>query len=111
MHNDESLARVYLAASCYLVHCLRYAPLSRSHGNSPVPNHQKQLHSRRNYTDFIYHGVFCHRILGKIGGIPALGPGMANVLPQLPRGQILKATASPAAREIYYSKVEQKDAA
>eukprot|EP00878_Enallax_costatus_P014903 GHUV01015603.1.p1 GENE.GHUV01015603.1~~GHUV01015603.1.p1 ORF type:complete len:402 (+),score=168.86 GHUV01015603.1:387-1592(+) len=51
------------------------------------------------------------RILGKIGGIPALGPGMASVLPQLPKGQILKATASPAAREIYYSKVEHKDAA
>eukprot|EP00879_Flechtneria_rotunda_P000954 GHRR01001087.1.p1 GENE.GHRR01001087.1~~GHRR01001087.1.p1 ORF type:complete len:402 (+),score=164.46 GHRR01001087.1:248-1453(+) len=50
------------------------------------------------------------KILGKIGGIPAL-PGMGSVVPQLPRGQILKATASPAAREIYYSKVEDKDAA
>lgn len=49
------------------------------------------------------------RILGKIGGVPAL-PGMGAV-PVPPKGQILKATASPAAREIYYSKVEEKDAA
>lgn len=51
------------------------------------------------------------RILGKIGGVPALGPGMGAVLPALPKGQILKATASPAAIEIHYSKAENKDAA
>lgn len=50
------------------------------------------------------------RILGKIGGVPALGPGMGAVLPALPKGTILKATASPAAIEIHYSKAEGKDA-
>jgi len=50
------------------------------------------------------------RILGKIGGVPALGPAMAGMLPKLPKGQVLKATASPAAREIHYSKAEDKDA-
>jgi hypothetical protein len=53
-----------------------------------------------------------NRILGKVGGVPALGAGMALVLP--PGGaqsQVLKATASPAAREIAYSKVENKEAA
>jgi hypothetical protein len=35
---------------------------------------------------------------------------MGAVLPALPKGQILKATASPAAIEIHYSKAENKDA-
>jgi hypothetical protein len=35
---------------------------------------------------------------------------MAGMLPKLPKGQVLKATASPAAREIHYSKAEDKDA-
>lgn len=49
------------------------------------------------------------RILGKIGGVPALGPGA--VLPQLPTGDPhLKATGSMAAREITYTKAEGKDA-
>ncbi|KIZ00082.1 hypothetical protein MNEG_7879 [Monoraphidium neglectum] len=49
------------------------------------------------------------RILGKIGGVPALGPG--TVIPKLPTGGPgLRATASSAAREINYSKVEGKDA-
>lgn len=48
------------------------------------------------------------RILGKYGGQPALGAGL--VLSRLPRDSILKATGSPAAREIQYSKVEQQDA-
>ncbi|GFR45254.1 hypothetical protein Agub_g6360 [Astrephomene gubernaculifera] len=48
------------------------------------------------------------KILGKYGGVPALGAGL--VLPRLQRDSILKATASPAAREIHYSKVENKDA-
>ncbi|KAF8055038.1 SEC3A [Scenedesmus sp. PABB004] len=51
------------------------------------------------------------RILGRIGGVPALGPGSAAVLPAAPRGVALKATASAAAREIHYSRVEDKDAA
>eukprot|EP00775_Hariotina_reticulata_P003429 gene3429-3701_t len=51
------------------------------------------------------------KILGRIGGVPALGPAMAGMLPKVPKAQVLKATASPAAREIYYSKVEDKDAA
>jgi len=48
------------------------------------------------------------RILGRIGGAPALVQhgGCAKV----PKAQVLKATASPAAREIHYSKVEDKDA-
>jgi hypothetical protein len=50
-----------------------------------------------------------YRILGKIGGVPALGPG--TVIPKLPTGGPgLRATASSAAREINYSKVEGKDA-
>ncbi|GLC35212.1 hypothetical protein PLESTB_000566200 [Pleodorina starrii] len=48
------------------------------------------------------------KILGKYGGTPALGAGL--VLPRLQRDSILKATGSPAAREIHYSKVEKKDA-
>ncbi|KAG2499571.1 hypothetical protein HYH03_002516 [Edaphochlamys debaryana] len=48
------------------------------------------------------------KILGKYGGVPALGAGL--VLPRLQRESILKATGSPAAREIHYSKVEGKDA-
>mmetsp|Transcript_5009 Transcript_5009/g.10835 ORF Transcript_5009/g.10835 Transcript_5009/m.10835 type:complete len:453 (+) Transcript_5009:1-1359(+) len=48
------------------------------------------------------------RILGKYGGTPALGG--AAVLPRVAKEAILKATASPAAREIQYSKVEHKDA-
>jgi hypothetical protein len=49
------------------------------------------------------------RILGKIGGVPALGPGTA--IPKLPTGGPgLRATGSAAAREIQYSKVEGKDA-
>ncbi|PNH10307.1 hypothetical protein TSOC_002963, partial [Tetrabaena socialis] len=48
------------------------------------------------------------KILGKYGGAPALGAGL--VLPRLQRDAILKATGSPAAREIRYSKVENKEA-
>lgn len=48
------------------------------------------------------------KILGKYGGVPALGMGL--VLPRAPRNTILKATASPAAVEIHYSKTEDKDA-
>ncbi|MEW5306850.1 MAG: hypothetical protein WDW36_009288 [Sanguina aurantia] len=48
------------------------------------------------------------KILGKYGGQPALGAGL--VLSRLPRDSILKATGSPAAREIQYSRVEQQDA-
>ncbi|GLI69313.1 hypothetical protein VaNZ11_013892 [Volvox africanus] len=48
------------------------------------------------------------KILGKYGGIPALGAGL--VLPKFQRDAILKATGSAAAREIHYSKVENKDA-
>ncbi|EFJ51132.1 hypothetical protein VOLCADRAFT_87898 [Volvox carteri f. nagariensis] len=55
------------------------------------------------------------KILGKYGGIPALGAG--RLLPKVQRDAILKqlhsfvATGSAAAREIHYSKVENKDAA
>lgn len=49
------------------------------------------------------------RILGKYGGVPALGTNA--VLPRLMKESILKATGSPAAREIHYSRVENKDAA
>lgn len=48
------------------------------------------------------------RILGKIGGVPALGPG--TVIPRLPANPHLRATGSSAAREITYSKAEGKDA-
>ncbi|KAI8472421.1 MAG: hypothetical protein J3K34DRAFT_519757 [Monoraphidium minutum] len=49
------------------------------------------------------------RILGRMGGVPALGPGV--VMPKLPSGgPALRATGSAAAREISYSKVEGKDA-
>jgi hypothetical protein len=48
------------------------------------------------------------KILGKYGGTPALGP--AHVMMAAPRGNILKATASPAAIEIHYGKQEGKDA-
>jgi len=48
------------------------------------------------------------RILGKVGGVPALGGGMK--LPVLPRDQVLRATGGTAAREIHYSKMEGKDA-
>lgn len=55
------------------------------------------------------HLQFCaHRILGKIGGVPALG-GMMK-LPVLPRDQVLRATGGTAAREIHYSKMEGRDA-
>lgn len=43
------------------------------------------------------------RILGKYGGVPAMGSGMVMPLP--PKDMKLKATASPAAIEIQYSKV------
>lgn len=43
------------------------------------------------------------RILGKYGGVPAMGGGL--IMGRLPRDLILKATASPAAVEIQYSKV------
>ncbi|KAG2432509.1 hypothetical protein HXX76_008854 [Chlamydomonas incerta] len=49
------------------------------------------------------------KILGRYGGVPALGGGLA--LTRLMKESILKATGSPAAREIHYSKVENKDAA
>ncbi|KAG2454071.1 hypothetical protein HYH02_001111 [Chlamydomonas schloesseri] len=49
------------------------------------------------------------KILGRYGGVPALGAGL--ILPRLMKDSILKATGSPAAREIHYSKVENKDAA
>lgn len=47
------------------------------------------------------------RILGKVGGVPALG---AMKLPVLPRDQVLRATGGTAAREIHYSKMEGRDA-
>lgn len=49
-----------------------------------------------------------NRILGKYGGVPAIGSGL--VLPRPSKDMILKATASPAAREIQYSRVENRDA-
>jgi len=48
------------------------------------------------------------RIVGKYGGAPALGSGL--VLPSKPRNTILKATGTPAAREIAYSVSEGRDA-
>jgi hypothetical protein len=49
------------------------------------------------------------RILGKIGGVPAFGPGV--VMPQVPSGGPgLRATGSAAAREMHYSKMEGRDA-
>jgi hypothetical protein len=52
--------------------------------------------------------VWCvFSILGKVGGVPALG-GMK--LPVLPRDQVLRATGGTAAREIHYSKMEGRDA-
>jgi hypothetical protein len=49
------------------------------------------------------------RILGKIGGVPALGGGF--VMPALPTGgAALRATGSAAARELHYSKMENRDA-
>lgn len=47
------------------------------------------------------------RILGKIGGVPAFG-GMA--MGRIPRELILKASGGAAAREVHYSKMENKDA-
>ncbi|KAF5841104.1 hypothetical protein DUNSADRAFT_14279 [Dunaliella salina] len=48
------------------------------------------------------------RIVGKYGGAPALGKSL--VLPSKPRDTILKATGTPAAREIAYSVSEGRDA-
>lgn len=51
-------------------------------------------------------GCAC-RIVGKYGGVPALGP---MVLPSAPRQAHLKASGNSVAREIYCSTVEGRDA-
>jgi hypothetical protein len=88
----------------------------RARSSSSSSNSSSSSSSHNDCAGLLLPAFHCNlpctcRILGKIGGVPALGPGMGAVLPALPKGQILKATASPAAIEIHYSKAENKDAA